>query len=501
MLPRLLACLALALLVATPAASAFAGARQPMDVAFGREDAPTLIAAGSFALDAGFEGGFFATDPERMRLGAVPRLTVVELTGMGPRNTTFEDVSLVVEAGTFVWRGALQGTLGADYGFALALPTLPVAGMGEGVGEGGLLLVGPRVAGALSSTPAGSDLQVVDGRVSLVRPDGKYVDGWAHRPVNEGATLGATPRAGQVLFHLEGRFAADFAGPVAGGIVGAADADLTLQPAEVERFTETLDALDGVSRALGMQGGLVGADSPLRRLEALAPTLNGAVFLLPRDGQDELAPRTATHGDASFEPGPFLLLRAEESTLGWSDGSMRVQSTPTLALMRNGFAIEEPMRVGFVPIASLLLWAVAFGAIVYFFVRRPAQAQPVLTIRALGWVVQGLALVAAFYLWDQSFAASFGTSFLREVESGAGVEDASRLGFLLALELAPWTIAALFFALPMRIALGVGLRYAGKGKSFKGFAKAGGYLVLGLVGPAYALWLFNVVLTHVLGRV
>jgi hypothetical protein len=150
------------------------------------------------------------------------------------------------------------------------------------------------------------------------------------------------------------------------------------------------------------------------------------------------------------------------------------------------------------PILSLVLWAIALGAVVWFFVKRPPK-----TKGPLGWRLGGLGAHIAVWilvavLWDISFKATFGTSVLTLVRDvGISFATLPRIGILAAFEALPWSVASLFFALPVRIAAGIGLRQLGKGKALAGFAKAAGLISLIAFGPIYALWISNLVLAQV----
>ena len=119
----------------------------------------------------------------------------------------------------------------------------------------------------------------------------------------------------------------------------------------------------------------------------------------------------------------------------------------------------------------------------------------VLSVSALIWLV---VLAAVFWWWDRSFAETFGTSLLTLFKQrGLSGQSFSQLSLIFGIEMIPWGLAGLLFALPVRIILGVLLRYRGQGSSFKRIAAAGGLVSLAIFGPIYALWIANVLIAQI----
>lgn len=511
MLARLLAPLLAALLLA-PGAVAFRGNEADVVIAYPQEGAPVSLALGELSVAGRVGGGLLLVDVSPLRLERVPSLTVAELDGNGPpRNSTYRDVTVVVHAGDVLWpfAGGVVATLDVSsaYGMGLALPQAPLPAAEGGAGPG-FLVGGQEVGGGLSWSPGATAPLLLDASVTLLAADGSTVPGWDRRAVNAGVSPASPDGLGGMDTLMEAQ--GPFGGSVSAHAVGAAlgtDADVALRaaPAAEEAFGATLDALAALGGSLGAQeeGSPFSADSPLRALAGLAPVLNGAVLILP-DAQGGLAeapePLVSRVGESDFGVGPFTMLRGQEGmTVAWREGEMRVQGQPAVVMGRDGFATRSPPVLFGLPLLAILLWLVAAGAVVLFFVKRPPKGDTPLWLRLCGWAANLLALVLVFLLWDWSFAQTFGTSFLRELGRAETAGGAAGLGILLALELLPWGLAALFFALPVRIAAAIGLRYLGRGKGLKGFATAASLLALGVLGPLHALWLVNLVVARAAG--
>lgn len=497
-----IAALLLATLLLLPSVGAFSTREDPVSIAYERGRTPIVFATGAIDLKGEARGGLLATGAEGFLLEHVPDITVTERLADGTgRNTTFRGADLVVHAGTIMWSfpdgGVLDVDFRAPYGLGLALPRLPIALTEEGDGAGALLAA-PDIQGAFSWRGGTSRLQLLDAEASILDASGSPVQGWDRRQVNAGTSPTSELADFSVVFTLGG---GPFEGAPKARIVGVAlgasnDLRLSVAPAAQDRFSETLDVLGELGELAGDREGaqVLGADNPLRQLEPFSGVLNGALVVSDGGGGDAnatVAPVESTIGGDPFDVGPLALLRGEMG-LAWSGERMSVQGTPTLAISREGFAVDEPARVGFVPLLALVLWGVALAAIVVFFVKRPPQgAEAGFAMRIVAFVLHVAVLLAAFWWWDVSFARTFGTSFLTLLAEGGGMDDLARLGFVFAIETLPWGLAALCFALPVRIAGGIALRYLGQGKALKGFAKAAGFVALALLGPVYALWLVN----------
>lgn len=485
-------------------AGAFATREEPLALAYGRGSTPAVFATGALRVEGGLEGGYLASDVRDLALRGVPDLTVTERQGGAlPRNETFRNVDVVVHGGSVLWSfGAgdrLDLDLEADYGIALALPHVPLGGADAGAG---IVLAGPGLGGALSWRGGEGRIVLLDAEVSLLDAQGAPLAGWDRRAVNRDARAASGPDAVETLLTVSGAFRGDADARIQGGALGASDAlSLSVAPSARDRFAETLDVLSHATALLGDEGeSAFGRDSPLRNLASFSGVLDGALLVLgdtPGAGGEAVQPLESRMGDAPFEASPMALVRGDPMTLAWDDERMAIQGTPVLAISGAGFAVDEPATVGgLVPLVAVLLWLVAGAAAVVFFVKRPPKGDARWSLRLVSAALHVLVLLVVFWLWDASFARTFGTSALTLLLDGAALDDPARLGVVLSLELAPWGLAALLFALPVRIALGVGLRYLGKGTSYKGIAKAGGLVALGLLGPVYALWLVNAVVSR-----
>jgi hypothetical protein len=279
---------------------------------------------------------------------------------------------------------------------------------------------------------------------------------------------------------------------------------ISVASAKHDRFLAAVDAVTNATQLFGGAPGgqgAAGADASqaLTQLTTISPIFDGAVLVVqpPGNATDAAsAPIDATLSKQPIDASPFAFLRSRDLALSWSGGQVGVQGDSTTTVTKSGFATAPPLVVGFVPLLSVLLWLVAIGAVVLFFVKRPPASKGRWSLRGIGWLVYLVVLLGVFWVWDRSFAATFGTSVLTQLfGGGAGFEQ---LALIFGVEFIPWTICVLLFALPVRIALGVALRYRGEGSSFKGVAKAGGLVSLAVLGPLYALWVVNVMLAGVL---
>jgi hypothetical protein len=499
------AALVLLALLAPSTAQAFSTREEPLHLAYDREATPVVIAMGQVQVKGELRGGYLAADVRDLALRAVPTLTVTERgEGALPRNDTYRGVDLVMHGGTILWtfgaRDRLDVTLDAPYAIGLALPRIPLA---ADVDAGaGVVLASPALDAALSWSGSEGRLVLLDAEVSLLDAGGLPLKGWDRRAVNPGAGPTADPSRLRTLVTVSGAFEGSSDARIQGGALGASqDLSLAVGPSQEERFSETLDVLSSAAGLLGEDAASAfGRDSPVRQLAGFSRVLDGGLLVLgdtPGADGAAVAPAESRLGDAPFEVGPLALVRGDPMSLAWDGEQMAVQGTPIVAISGAGFAVDEPATLGgLVPVVAVVLWAVALAAIVVYLVKRPKGDETSWPPRILSMAVHVLALVAVFWWWDASFAETFGTSVLTLLRDGAAFSDPARLGILFSLEMAPWGLAALLFALPVRIVLGVALRYLGKGKSYKGVAKAGGLVALGLLGPVYALWILNVVIAE-----
>lgn len=499
MLARLAVLLVLALLAA-PAADAFATDARAVELAYALAATPAVIATGALQLDGELGTGLLLAGADGTEIGPIPELTVTRRDGT---RETFQRATLVIESGALVWPVESGQTLGvalrAPYAFAIALPQAPLPSE-DGATMPGFLLAGEALGGEASWRGGVSNLLVSDGVVTLEDADGRAIPGWDSVGVNAGQGDAATDEnAFETLFEASGAFDARVAAGMVAGAVGDGKLGLVVHVSEEDRFDETLALVrDAGGDLFGGEGGGGPFDEggPLSMFSSVSGMLNGALFVLPGMGEGEPAqPLRALVGGEALELGPFSLLRGGELALAWEEGEMRVAGEPDVVLGREGFAVDEPRTLGLFPVVSVFLWALALAALVWYFVRRPPEAKSKWPLRLASAAANLVILVVVFMVWDASFAATFGTSAIT-VARAAGVspDTLPQIGTVLALELVPWGIAAVLFALPVRIVAGVALRYLGKGKSFKGLANAAGLVALAVLGPLYAMWCFNLVL-------
>lgn len=509
MLPRL-APLLVALALLAPIAGAFSSPRDEVAIAYDANRAPLALAAGALAVEGTLRVGILGAMLDEARIGPIPRVVIGERSGGVPSFTEARDATLVVHEGNLLWM--LEETTAslaveAPYAFALGLPRSPFDAPGN-ASSPALVVAGPEVRADVRWSGGFTDLVPLDATISLLDADGRPIAGFDRRAVNadlDASTARNAPEA--VVFRATGDFAARLTGQAIAGGLGATAADLRVDVdrAEDDRFTETVAALDEAMATFsgGQATGLSGPGSPVQQLEAISGFLNGALVLLPPPGQDgedaPPTPRESRIGGQDVDAGPFTVLRSEDLALAWGNEEMRVDGTSDVSITSQGLRAEAPLVVGLVPLLSLLLWLGAAAAVVYFFVRRPPASKGKVTHRVASTVVYALALVVTFVLWDASFADTFGTSVLTLLrEKGFSAQSYSQFSLVFGLEMIPWSLAALLFALPVRIGLGVLLRYRGQGSSYKGVAKAGGLVSLAILGPIYALWIVNVLVQQLM---
>lgn len=501
---RRLVVLVLASLLAVPLAAAFPAAQEELYIAYGADETPAVVASGALTLRGTATGGLLVADSTTTRLESIPLLRILEDTPQGPRETTLRGATLELLSGSLLWTSPTRAPLALDlhgpHAVGLGLPDAPLPA-GEGAPRAGYLLAGEGLTGS-ARWPAGAEATLValDARVTLRDASGAPLPGWDGRRVNEGADAANADERAKLLFVAEGPFTARLGARIVAGAAGEGAAlELRVARAEEDRLLETLDLLADAGRRF-FGGEAFAQIEQLRVLGTVSGILNGALLLVPGPDAEGAAPLEARYGAADFPLGQLSIVRGDDMRLAWEEGEMRVAGEPTVALGRDGFAVDEPRTIGLFPVASIVLWLVALAAGIVWLVRRPPAGRPERGLRLAGFALWALVLVGVFLLWDRSFEQTFGAGVVSTLRDG-GMDGATlgKAGVLLMLELVPWGIAGLLFALPVRIALGIGLRYLGRGKSLKGAAAAGGLLALALLGPSYALWCFNLVWSRASG--
>lgn len=497
---RVLAALLVALLLA-PSAAALAAAQDEVNFRFDDASAPLVLAAGRLDLGGLARDGLLAANVAEARLGPIPELELVEAGNGTLGATRLSGATLVVHSGHLLWRlenASVALNASAEYAFALALPESPFA-QGDARSPG-LVAAGPGIVAGASWPRGEATLVPYRARITVLDASGAPVPGWSARDVNmAGSVADVNETRGGIVVRATGAFEARL--PAQALIVGlgadGAAMRVEVRASPVDRFDASARAVqETTSLFTGDAGGATMGD-PLAPLGALSPLLNGGVLLLDVPGAAEPSRAIESRlGDRDVETGPFTLLRSQDLALAWGDGELAVGGTSKVAVTREGFSVDPPLVLGFVPVISALLWLGAAGAVAYFFVKRPPESKGQLKLRLASTAVWGVVLVLVFLYWDWSFADTFGTSVLTVLREGGF--DYAKLSLVFGLEMAPWALAALLFALPVRIALGVGLRYRGEGSSYKRLAMAGGLVSLAIFGPLYALWIVNVVIAQVI---
>lgn len=530
MLPRLLAA-AVVLLVLTPGVAAFSAVQGQVDIRYDVASSPLLLASGKLDATGDLKDGLLSVQMVESRIGPIPTLSIAEThNGSLPTLTNVSNVTLVVHAGHLVWKlenasAALHATTG--YGFGLALGQSPFDANNER--SPALVLAGPAIEANIRWTAGGLTWLPLNATISVLDANGKAVPDWDHRTVNPSADLRSAdngPPSGGVLLNANGAFNATLhaQGIAAGLSRTTSKMQLTVAQSGEDRFLDAADAVANATKLFsqGQNGGGGGGDGPfggggggardaLQQLGALSGVFNGAVLILkePSDSNkgngtsnattaSQAGPISATLGGQALDLGPFALLRSQSLALAWGDGTVSVQGAAKTTVTQSGFAVNAPLTVGLFPVVSIVLWLIALGSIVIFFVKRPPASKGKWSLRGLSWVAYAIVFLVVFWFWDRSFADTFGTSVITQLRAhGFSASSYTQLALVFGIEMIPWSLAALLFALPIRIALGVALRYRGQGSSFKGVAKAGGLVALGVLGPLYALWIVNVMLAQV----
>lgn len=501
MLRRLLAC-ALAITVLLPVAGAFSSSVDEVHIRFDQNSAPLMLAAGKVDGAGIAREGLLSAFVSNASVGPIPSLRVIDARGLLPSERIILGATLLVRDGHLAWQftdASAPVNASAEYAFALALPKSPFGGDGPG-----FIMAGPEVVAGISWSRGTAQLVPVNATITILDASGKVVPGFDREKINEDADARGTDAPSQgVAFEATGAFSARVPSrALAAGLdPSSATMRIDVRAGKEDRF---LDAARAIEDATGVfaqgesSGGSSGDSSGevLRQLGAFSGVFNGAILVIQGGQDNESAkPLEMRLGDTPIEPGPFTLLRSQDLALSWGDGAVGIQGHSSVAVSGQGFSVAPPLVVGPVPIISLVLWLAAAGSVVYFFVKRPPAAKGKWSIRGVGWGVYALVLVAVFWWWDTSFANTFGTSLLTLISSkGFTADGFNQFALVFGLEMFPWSLAALLFALPVRIGLGVLLRYRGEGSSYKGIAKAGGLISLAIFGPIYALWIANVLI-------
>lgn len=492
-----------AVLLFLPAASAFSTSQRDLLISYDAAATPVIVAAGEIGIEGALSGGLFFGGTRDTSIDRIGKLVVVSRDGARLVENVVEGATLEITSGGMLWtqkNGSLEVAFEAPYALGLALPQTPLPAEPGKLPPSGFLLAGEKLGGTARSAGGRVDIAPLDAVITLRDASGQPLADWNARHVNADATqIGDTQDGGglEVLFRAEGGFTSRIDAAIIAGAAGpAGDMILNVARAKEDRFAQTVDLLDKTSRSLGSSSPQFGGqDGPLKMLSPASGILNGALLLIPGDGSTLAAtPIESRWGLTEFALGDLNIVRGDDMKIGWAQGQMRVEGEPGVALGREGFAMDGPVRVGIFPLISIFLWAIAIAGIVVWFVKRPPKGVPVFSLRLLSFGVYLVVLAGAFFMWDRSFAQTFGVSSIgTAMAEGISAATLPRIGVIFAMEMVPWGIAALLFALPVRIALGVGLRYLGRGKSYKGVATAGGLVALALLGPLYALYCFNLV--------
>lgn len=498
------AAILLALLLFAPSAAAFASQQEELLIAYPADSTPAVLATGALFVDGSVTGAILIGGSDGTKLERIPLLRFVEQDERGVGRTETSGATIELLSGALLWTlsngASATVATSVSYAIGLALPQAPIPDE-TGAQGAGFLLASDAVTGTITTTGATQAVLVpLDAVVTVRDASGRPLDGWDARTVNPGANAQMDPDILPIVFETEGGFTARVAAKVVGGGTGGASAlRMVIGPAAEDRFDVAVGALDEIGKTYfgAEDAGFSSAGGALDMLAGVSGVLNGAFIIVP-GGEDVGEPISSHVGNEEFPLGPFTLVRGEAMELAWTQGQLRMSGTPVVALGAQGFAVDKPASIGVIPIVSLVLWLIAIGAVVYYFARRPPKAPGPWSLRLASIGVYVVVFLVVLFLWDRSFEASFGTGILTTYQNGGLTPDnLPRLGAIAGLELALWSFAAFLFALPVRIALGVGLRYLGKGKSFKGLASAGGLVALIVFGPFFALYGFNLIWSRV----
>jgi hypothetical protein len=506
---RRLPALLLAALLLVPAAGAFFATQDDVSIRFDQAGAPLMVAAGRAQLAGVASGALLGAFVDEARVGPIPLLSILDARSGAsalPQLTDVPRAVIVVHDGHLAWR-LENGTAGleatADYGITMALPSSPFSAEGEPAP--GVILAAPALDASVDWSRGEAFLVPIRANVTILDEAGKPVPGYDRVFLNPQGNPNEDAPGGLALQAI-GAFKATM--PTRGLAVGLDNKSATMRvdvtPAAKDRFVDTLNSLQEATTVFA-GGGQEGPGIPADALSQVAPLggfFNGAVLVLDAPGEDDAEPAIpieAKLGDQALETGPFTLVRSPSIALEWGGGSVDLGGRTTVAVTKVGFATAPPLVVGVVPLLAVLLWLAAIGAVVYYFVKRPPKADPKVKMKLIGLAIYAGVAILVFLWWDYSFAQTFGTSILRYLAAnGVSGQTILQLGTIFGIEMLPWTLAALLFALPVRIALGILLRYRGEGSSYKNVAKAGGLLSLAIFGPLYALWIVNLVFATML---
>lgn len=219
-------------------------------------------------------------------------------------------------------------------------------------------------------------------------------------------------------------------------------------------------------------------------VESMAPVLDGVIF-------GNLGNETSVDGAAFTGPGfAFIRFSALELSAMENSTSMSLEGSSRFILVDgNLYATQSSTTVGpiTIPVLSYFLWIVAIGAIVAGFVIKPfvgaEQIKVFGLIRLIGFAFHMLAIVASFLLWDLEFQALLGTSLLKMFFS-QGTGNPAALGIVAAFQLIPYSMAWLFFGMPLRFITNSALKLGGIKKA-RGLGKGVGNLAQWGIGAAF----------------
>ncbi|MHB8605408.1 MAG: hypothetical protein ACYDCK_09150 [Thermoplasmatota archaeon] len=245
----------------------------------------------------------------------------------------------------------------------------------------------------------------------------------------------------------------------------------------------------------GAGGDGSGSLDGLRALEPLSGILDGAVLIL-RDTGSSGGPSQGPSRLASM----ITLYRAGDLTLGWRGGAFVVEGQAALAFENASFG-DAALLKGALPIVAALVWLVAIGMLVVFFMKRTAKEKLPRNTR-LALVAGHLAvLLVALFLWDLEFRASFGISAITAFASQHDGTTRSVAGALAGTEIALWSVAWLAFGLPVRIATGSALRTWLPKRGWKGAAKGAGIVAALALGSLFTFVVLDAAVAFALRHV
>lgn len=464
------------LILVAPLASAFPGSGGPVSVSLPAGGAGIVLFGGATEATATVVGVAFLG-------GANVTLTAERVDFLGTDGPVLlQDAKVMLrlaDMAVVVANGTARATYSSPGGVGFLVTGLPAV---EGVEAAKALALAAERASATVSGD-GESFLVFNGGAAVV--DGQALDvqalrlGGAWTATGEGAvTALALPEDSALDVH----------------IAPGTPFDLTALMTRVQSLRgEGVDAPEGMQfQERGAPGGDGEGGSPFPQeglaaaeeaIAAIAPMLNGAALVVPNGDRLDVA----YDGEADDAP-RFALVRGEMD-LAESGGEYRIQGQSAMAFDGRKFATDAPPAFGLVPVFAALLWLGAIGTIVWRFTKKPPEEpERAWSYRLAAMGLHFLAFVVVFVIWDASFKSAFGTSALTAFAQGASW---TVIGGLAAIELVPWSIAGLLFALPTRIIASNTLARWGHGKRARGAAKAAGLVVLAVFGPWHALWIVN----------